>query len=567
MTSPHASPDAGPDTGPGAPPRYPRDLHGHGARPPEARWPGGARIAVQIVVNYEEGGESCALHGDPASEAFLSEIPGAEPWPGERHWNMESVYEYGARAGFWRLHRLLAEMPVTVFGVAMALARSPAQTRAMLEAGWEVACHGLKWVEHRAMPEAEERAQMAEAIALHEAATGARPTGWYTGRCSMGTVRLAAEQGFDWLADSYADDLPYWVRVGGRDQLMVPYALDANDMRFSAPAGFGSGPEFEAYLRDSFEHLHREGGRMMSVGLHCRLAGRPGRAEALRRFLDHARAHEGVWFATRGQIAEHWAREHPPREPFEPFAAPPGLAGEDAAGGRGRPSRGGEDPGAQGGGAGGTTRPPSQVAGEGAREGPDGGAARPAGAVAPVRDGRGALPGGPGAAGEPRPSTLGRAAFVARFGGVFEHSPWVAERAWASELGPAHDTAVGLHAALARAFREGSPEERLGVLRAHPDLAGKLAAARRLTPESAAEQGAAGLDALTDEERAAFERLNAAYAERHAIPFIVAVRDHDRAGILALFERRLDNPREVEIAEACAQVLRIAELRLAGMLS
>ena len=513
---------------PDAPPRYPRDLHGHGESPPDPRWPGGARIAVQIVLNYEEGAENNVLHGDPASEAFLSEIGGAEPWPGERHWNMESLYEYGARAGFWRLHRLLADLPVTVFGVATALMRSPAQTRAMLEAGWEVASHGLKWIEHRSMPEEEERAQMAKAIRLHEAVTGARPRGWYTGRCSMSTVRLAAEEGgFAYLADSYADDLPYWVRAGGRDQLMVPYTLDANDMRFAAPAGFGAGPDFEAYLRDGFDCLHREGGRMMSVGLHCRLAGRPGRAEALRRFLDHARGHEGVWFATRLQIAEHWAREHPPGGATG--ARPAALRG---AGGDGTP------------------------------------AAHPGG---PRDDGAPAAEPGPRAAsrgggGEPAPSEMDRDAFVARFGGVFEHSPWVAERAWAMELGPAHDTAAGLHAAMARAFREGSEEERLGVLRAHPDLAGKLAQARRLTGRSAAEQAGAGLDALTDEERAAFERMNAAYVERHGIPFIVAVRDHDRAGIPALFERRLHQPREAEIAEACRQVERIAELRLRDLL-
>ena len=522
-------------TRPDAPPRYPRDLHGHGPTPPDPRWPGGARIAVQIVLNYEEGGESCVLHGDPASEAFLSEIPGAEPWPGERHWNMESVYEYGARAGFWRLHRLLAELPVTVFGVATALMRSPAQTRAMLEAGWEVASHGLKWVEHRSMPEEVERARMAEAIALHEAVTGARPRGWYTGRCSVNTLRLAAEEGgFLYVADAYADDLPSWVRVGDRDQLVVPYTLDANDMRFAAPAGFGAGPDFEAYLRDTFDCLHREGGRMMSVGLHCRLAGRPGRAEALRRFLDHVRGHDGVWFATRLGIAEHWAREHPPERPFAPFAEALGAR----PGGDGAPAR---EPG---------PRPAGSDAGT---PGPSDDTPSP-----------GIAPGG--AADDARPSTLDRRAFVARFGGVFEHSPWVAERAWASELGPAHDTATGLHAALARAFREASPEERLGVLRAHPDLAGRLAAAERLTPESTAEQGSAGLDALTDEERAAFERMNAAYAERHGIPFIVAVRDHDRAGILALFERRLEQPREAEVAEACAQVERIAELRLRDML-
>ena len=462
---------------------------------------------------------------------------------------MESVYEYGARAGFWRLHRLLADLPVTVYGVATALMRSPAQTRAMLDAGWEVASHGLKWIEHRSMAEEEERAQMREAIRLHEAVTGARPRGWYTGRCSMNTVRLAAEEGgFAYVADSYADDLPYWTRFGERDQLVVPYTLDANDMRFAAPAGFGAGPDFEAYLRDGFDCLHREGGRMMSVGLHCRLAGRPGRAEALRRFLDHARSVEGVWFATRLQIAEHWAREHPPeRIAGVRAAAVPGSEShptpphDEAAPPRASASRDADAP---------DRRAPAPEPGP-----------RPA-----ARDAASEPATTMGRTPSPAPSEMDRDAFVARFGGVFEHSPWVAERAWAFELGPAHDAAVGLHAALARAFREGSEEERLGVLRAHPDLAGKLAAAQRLTPESTAEQAGAGLDALTDEERAAFERMNGAYVERFGIPFIVAVRDHDKPGILALFERRLGNDPEAEVAEACRQVERIAELRLRDML-
>ncbi|MEL6702145.1 MAG: polysaccharide deacetylase family protein, partial [Pseudomonadota bacterium] len=220
------------------PPRYPRDMAGYGATPPDAAWPGGAKIALQIVLNYEEGGENNILHGDPASEAFLSEITGAQPWPGQRHWNMESIYEYGARAGFWRLHGMLKGLPITVYGVATALARSPEQVAAMQSAGWEIASHGLKWVEHKDMPEAEERAAIAEAITLHSQATGAAPRGWYTGRCSMNTVALAAEHGLAYIADSYADDLPYWVRTGGRDQLIVPYTLDCNDMRFATPQGF-----------------------------------------------------------------------------------------------------------------------------------------------------------------------------------------------------------------------------------------------------------------------------------------------------------------------------------------
>ena len=284
--------------------RYPRDMTGYGANPPEAPWPNGARIAIQIVLNYEEGGENNILHGDAASEAFLSEIVGAAPWPGQRHWNMESIYEYGARAGFWRLHRMLKDTAVTVYGVATALARAPEQVAAMKDAGWEIASHGLKWIEYKDASEEVERADMAEAIRLHTEVVGERPRGWYTGRCSVNTVRLAAEEGgFAYVADTYADDVPYWSRFGDRNQLIVPYTLDANDMRFAVAAGFGAPDEFESYLKDSFDMLYAEGGRMLSIGLHCRLAGRPGRALALKRALDHMAAHEGVWFATREEIA------------------------------------------------------------------------------------------------------------------------------------------------------------------------------------------------------------------------------------------------------------------------
>jgi OHCU decarboxylase len=466
------------------PPRYPRDMTGYGAHPPAAAWPGGARIAVQFVINYEEGGENCLLHGDPASEAFLSEIVGAAAWPGQRHWNMESIYEYGARAGFWRLHRLFTGMgiPATVYAVATALARSPEQVAAMTAAHWEIASHGLKWIEYRDMPEAEERAHLEEAIRLHAQVTGARPQGWYLGRCSMNSVRLAAEEGgFDYISDSYADDLPYWITVGGRDQLIVPYTLDANDMRFATPQGFNSGDQFETYLKDSFDSLYAEGGRMMSVGLHCRLIGRPGRIMALKRFMEYAAGHDGVWFPRRIDIARHWAAHHPP---------------------------------------------------------------------APRN----------------RPSAMVRDAFVAAFGGIFEHSPWIAEGAWALELGPAHDTAEGLLNALSRVFRAAPEARRLEVLNAHPDLAGRLAQARRLTEASAAEQASAGLDALTDDERAEFTRLNEAYTARFGFPFIIAVRDHDKAGILAAFQRRLGQDRATEFAEACAQVERIARHRLKALL-
>ncbi|MCA3449725.1 MAG: allantoinase PuuE [Rhodobacterales bacterium] len=467
--------------------RYPRNLLGYGATPPDAQWPGGAGIAISLVLNYEEGGENSLLHGDAASEAFLSDIAGAVPWPGQRHWNMESLYDYGARAGFWRLHRLFTGrgLPVTVYGVATALARNPEQVAAMQSAGWEIASHGLKWIDHRDMAEDQERAAIAEAIRLHTEVTGSRPTGWYTGRCSVNTVRLTAEQGFDWISDTYDDDLPYWLEAGGRDQLIIPYTLEANDMRFATAPGYIDGEQFFRYLKDSFDVLYAEGAagaaKMFSIGLHCRLIGRPGRIAGLQRFLDYAQGHDAVWFPRRIDIARHWAATHPP----------------------------------------------------GHRE---------------------------------RPSLMDRATFVARFGGVFEHSPWVAERAFALELGPAHDSATGLHNALCRVFRSAPAGDRLGVLTAHPDLAGKLAQAKRLTADSGREQAGAGLDALTGTERDTFQRLNAAYVARHGFPFIIAVRDNTKASILAAFETRLANDQATEFATACAQVERIAALRLKDML-
>ncbi len=478
------------------PPRYPRDMIGYGANSPDPQWPnpggsGNAKIAVQIVLNYEEGGENATIHGDAGSEAFLSEIVGAASWEGKRHANMESIYEYGARAGFWRLRRLFTGMdiPLTVYGVATALARSPEQVEAMKAADWEIASHGLKWIEYKDFSRKDERNHMDEAIALHAQVVGERPRGWYTGRTSMQTVDLAAEEGgFAYVSDSYADDLPYWVEAGGRDQLVVPYTLDANDMRFATPQGFNSGDQFFAYLTDSFDALYAEGEagvpKMMSIGLHCRLAGRPGRIMALKRFLEHAMGHEDVWFAKRIEIAKHWKKVHP--------------ASEWSFQGNG------------------TTKP----------------------------------------------SNMKKDDFAETFGGIFEHSPWVAKRAYKLELGPAHDTAAGVHNALCRAFRAASEEERLGVLTAHPDLAGKLAQAERLTEASTAEQSSAGLDALTDDERRTFERLNASYTGRFGFPFIIAVKDNTKASILSAFERRLENDRDTEFDEACSQVERIARLRL-----
>ena len=297
---------------------YPRDMTGHGRNQPDAKWPGGANIAVQFVVNYEEGGENCILHGDQASEAFLSEIVGAAPWPGQRHMNMESIYEYGARAGFWRLWRMFTErkMDVTVYGVATALARSPEQLAAMKESDWEIATHGLKWIDYRDTPIEQERADLLEAIRIHKKLTGERPLGWYLGRCSENTLKLVMEEGgFEYYADSYADDLPYWVADGERKQLVVPYTLDSNDMRFATPQGFNSGDQFFSYLKDSFDVLYAEGAagspKMLSIGLHCRLVGRPGRAASLARFLDYVQSHDKVWVAKRIDIARHWAKIHP----------------------------------------------------------------------------------------------------------------------------------------------------------------------------------------------------------------------------------------------------------------
>ncbi len=469
--------------------RYPRDMHGYGATTPNPKWPHGARIAVQFVINYEEGGESCLLHGDAASEGFLSEFVSAVPWSGQRHWNMESIYDYGARAGFWRLHRLFtgAGIPVTVYGVATALMRSPAQVHAMQQAGWEIASHGLKWIEHKDMDIAAERAAIREAIQMHTIATGERPLGFYTGRASVNSVDLASEEGgFDYISDAYDDDLPYWRDHQGRAQLIIPHTLDANDMRFATAQGFNSGDQFFTYLKDGFDTHYREGKKgapkMMTIGLHCRLIGRPGRIAALARFIDYVQSHKKVWISRRIDIARHWARHFP-------YKAPALV-----------------------------------------------------------------------------PSRLDRDSFVKTFGEVFEQSPWIAERTWTYELGPANDTAFGLYFAMRNHFRAASPEEKLGVLKAHPDLADRIAAAKHLSDASEAEQASTGFDALTDAERTRFSELNAAYAEKFGFPFIIAARDHTKLEILAAFERRIGQERDVEFAEACRDVERIAELKLADML-
>lgn len=467
---------------------YPRDMIGHGRTPPQADWPNGARVALQFVINYEEGGENNVLHGDAASEAFLSEIVGAQPWPGQRHVNMESIYEYGSRVGFWRLWRLFTArgLPVTVYGVASAMQRNPDAVAAMNEAGWEIATHGLKWIDYRdATPEAE-RADIDQAIAIHAAVAGRRPLGLYQGRTSVHTLALgAAEGGFLYLADAYADELPYWQLIGGRQQLIVPYTLDANDMRFATPQGFNSGDQFFAYLKDSFDVLYREGGEgrpaMMSIGLHCRLVGRPGRAAALARFLDYVQAHDGAWVATRLAIAEHWIRRHPPAGGF-------------------------------------------------------------------------------------RPSRMGPALFRQVFGDVFEHTPAIAEAAYAGGLTAAEDGVAGLHRALVAAMDARPAEEQDALLAAHPDLAGRLALAGDLTAASTSEQASAGLDRLSLDELARFTALNTRYRQQFGFPFIIAVKGLGKDDVLAAFETRLEHAPALERAEALRQVERIALLRLEALL-
>ena len=466
--------------------RYPRDMYGYGSKPPKAKWPNSAKIALQIVINFEEGGENNILHGDTSSEAFLSEIVGANAWPNQRHANMESIYEYGSRVGFWRLYDLFKNIPITVYGVASALARSPNHVHAMKSANWEIASHGLKWIDYKDYKEKDELSDMAEAIRLHTEVTGVPPKGWYTGRSSENTIRLAAETGnFKYIADSSADDLPYWEEFGDHDQLIVPYTLDVNDMRFATPQGFNSGTQFLDYLKDSFTTLYMEGcnrsPKMMSIGLHCRLIGRPGRFEAIRKFLEFVNTHADVWIATREQIADHWMQTHPHKR-FN------------------------------------------------------------------------------------RPSKMNRENFIDLYGGIFEHSAWIADNAYDYELSYAHDTATGLHNALCRAFRSAPKELQLKVLRAHPDLAGKLAQAKRLTSESTSEQASAGMDSLTDNERKIFTQLNLTYVKKHGFPFIIAVRDHNKASILSAFKTRINNDGDTEFLEACKQVERIAEFRLMDIL-
>ena len=297
---------------------YPRDLIGYRGQPPHANWPNKARIAVQFVLNYEEGAENCVLHGDPASEMFLSEIIGAQPFEGRRHLSMESIYEYGSRAGVWRILELFRsrEVPLTVFAVAMAMERHPEVIEACLKAGHEIASHGYRWINYDGFSESLEREHMERAIEIHQRVTGQKPAGWYTGRTSEHTRRLVAQYDhFEYDADDYSDDLPFWSRIETqRPHLVVPYTLDTNDMRFATPQGFHTGEQFYQYLKDAFDVLYAEGEsspKMLSIGLHCRLIGRPARFQALQQFLDYALSHEQVWIPSRIDIARHWVTEHP----------------------------------------------------------------------------------------------------------------------------------------------------------------------------------------------------------------------------------------------------------------
>ncbi|NVK00981.1 MAG: allantoinase PuuE [Oceanospirillaceae bacterium] len=297
---------------------YPRDLIGYGNNPPHARWPNDARVALSFVLNYEEGGERCILHGDSESEAFLSEMPSAVAFPGQRHMSMESIYEYGSRAGVWRLLRLFAQkdIPLTIFAVATAIERHPDVAKAFVEAGHEICSHALKWISYQETDIEAERRDMHEAIEILERVTGNRPLGWYTGRDSPNTRQLVMEEGgFLYDSDSYADDLPYWVDGPNGKHLVIPYTLDTNDMRFAQVQGFNNGEQFFQYLKDAFDTLYEEGAespKMLSIGMHCRLLGRPGRIAGLKRFLEYVQQHEKVWFARRIDIANHWHEHHKP---------------------------------------------------------------------------------------------------------------------------------------------------------------------------------------------------------------------------------------------------------------
>jgi len=488
---------------------YPRDLKGYGETPPHAQWPGGARIAVQFVLNYEEGGENNILHGDAGPEMFLSEIVNAPDLPGQRHMSMEQIYEYGSRAGVWRLLRLFDkhDIKLTVFAVAEALARYPEMAEAFMSRGHEIACHGLKWINYQHMPIEEERRHIAEACKIIKDLTGHHPSGWYTGRTSPNTRALVAEHGgFEYDADDYSDDLPHWVEVGGQPQLIVPYTLDTNDMRFATVQGFNSGDQFFSFLKDAFDVLYAEGGdkpKMLSIGLHCRLVGRPARIAALSRFIDYIKSHDHVWIPRRVDIARHWRAVHPYQ-----------------GSGNGNPDHD-------------SVRTDSPQ---------------------PARHSF-----------AHRPSQMTEAEFLRTFAEIYEDSPWVAAAVWPAARSGDLDSVGAMHIAMQAAVGAAGGGRQMALIKAHPDLAGKAAVAGTLTKASTAEQKGAGLDRLTDEQFQRFTRLNTQYMARFGFPFIIAVKGHDASSILAAFERRIGHSVEDETAEALSQIHRIAGFRLEAL--
>lgn len=452
--------------------RYPRDLSGKFCQPDKIKWPNNEKIAVQFVLNYEEGGENCLLHGDLQSEGFLSEIVSAVPWPNQRHWNMESIYEYGARAGFWRIYELFAEhaIPLTVYAVATALARSPEQVHAMQAANWEIASHGYKWIEHKDLSPHEEEEQIKKAIDLHKSITGEAPKGWYTGRTSVNSVDLVCKQGsLDYISDSYADDLPYWYVYRDKPQLIIPYTLDANDMRFANVQGFNSGDQFFTYLKDSFDCLYREGKKgkpkMLSIGLHCRLIGRPGRIESLIKFLSYLQGFSDVWYPRRIDISDYWHANYP----FD-YSAWKG-----------------------------------------------------------------------------RVTALSEEAFIAKFSEVFENGRWVAEGAFKLELGPSHNTAIGLHNAFCRVFRSANDDQRKKLVEAHSGGFQKLPIYAKLRGQR-------------DKDMA--RALDVQYAEKFGFKYILSETDAKNCDVLENLKDRLETDYKTEFEENCRQIEKIALIKL-----
>ena len=450
------------------PNRYPRDLSGKFCQPVQIKWPNNEKIAVQFVLNYEEGGENCLLHGDSQSEGFLSEIVSAVPWQNQRHWNMESIYEYGARAGFWRIYELFSEhaIPITVYAIATALARSPEQVHAMQSANWEIASHGYKWIEHKDLSPHEEEVQIKKAIELHKSVTGETPKGWYTGRSSINSVDLICKQGsLEYISDSYADDLPYWYVYRDKPQLIIPYTLDANDMRFASAQGFNSGDQFFTYLKDSFDSLYREGAKgkpkMLSIGLHCRIIGRPGRIESLFKFLSYIRDFNDVWYPRRIDISDYWHANYP----FDMTLW------------------------------------------------------------------------------KRRATALSEQAFIEKFSAVFENGLWIAEDAFKLELGPSHNTAIGLHNAFCRIFRSASYEKRRKLVEQHSGGYKKPVIFEKLISEQDKELAGA----LDDE-----------YTKKFGFKYTLSETDANNCDVLQNLKDRLATDYSTEFKQNCRQIEKIA---------